>query len=340
MAKSAFIFPGQGAQYVGMGKDIYESFAAAKAIFDRAEEVSGLPIQRLCFEGPDEELARTDHAQPCIFTVSAALLGCMGTLLSPDQCAARRPDYMAGLSLGEYTALFAAGMLSFDDALKLVVRRGAAMQAAATARPSGMVAIMGLDEAQAEALCDAVREGQILTPANFNCPGQIVLSGENEACQRAADKSAEFGARGATVLNVAGAFHSQIMAPAAERLGEALNDVAFHAPQAVNLPNDPSRLATPADAQAFAHTGVKIVSNVDARPATAPQVAKANLLAQLTGAVRWQQSMEMLLADGVTAFYEIGPGKVLTGLMKRIDRKAGVTLINSRETLEAFAKNE
>ncbi|MBN1941948.1 MAG: ACP S-malonyltransferase [Phycisphaerae bacterium] len=337
MAKSAFLFPGQGAQYVGMGRDVHDALSAARVIFDRAEEVSQLPIKRLCFEGPDEELSRTDHAQPCIFTVSAALLGCMGTLLPPEKCAALRPDYMAGLSLGEYTALFAAGMLNFDDALKLVVRRGAAMQAAAQARPSGMVAIMGLDEDAAEKLCAASREGQILTPANFNCPGQIVLSGENEACQRAAEKAAEFGARGATVLNVAGAFHSEIMAPAAEKLGEALNDVAFRAPQAPNLADDPSRLAEPADAQVFAGKGVKIVSNVDARPTADPQVARSNLLAQLTDAVRWQQSMELLLAEGVTEFYEIGPGKVLTGLMKRIDRKTKVTLVNSRETLEALA---
>lgn len=330
MTKTAFLFPGQGAQYVGMGRDVYEAFAEARTVFDRAEEISRLPIRRLCWEGPEEELARTDHAQPCIFTVSAALLACLGTRLPPAQRSAFRPAYLAGLSLGEYTALFAAGMLDFDDALRLVVRRGAAMQAAARARPSGMVAILGLDEAQAEALCAAVREGQILKPANFNCPGQIVLSGETEACQRAADRAAEFGARGATVLNVAGAFHSEIMAPAAEQLGEALRDVAFRAPRAPEPSSDAALVA----AQAFAHANAMVVSNVDARPVADPAVARSHLLTQLTGAVRWQQSMEFLLAEGVTEFYEIGPGKVLAGLMKRIDRRASVILVNSRETLE------
>jgi [acyl-carrier-protein] S-malonyltransferase len=309
MAKTAFLFPGQGAQYVGMGKDVHDAHPAAAAIFEKAEEISGLPIKQLCFDGPDEDLARTDHAQPCIFTVSAALLACMSEKMTHP------PDYMAGLSLGEYTALYAAGMLSFEDAMKLVVRRGAAMQAAAQTRPSGMVAIMGLDEEAAEKLCEAAREGQILTPANFNCPGQIVLSGENEACQRAADKADEFGARGATVLNVAGAFHSEIMAPAAEKLSQALNDIAVSAPRNPNT---------------------KIICNVDAKATADPETTKSNLLAQLTGAVRWQQSMEMLLADGVTEFYEIGPGKVLAGLMRRIDRKTKVTLVNSLATLEAL----
>lgn len=314
MAKSAFLFPGQGAQYVGMGRDVCDAHPAAQAIFDRAEEISSLPIKRLCFDGPGEELSRTDHAQPCIFTVSASLLACMGQRAKELQ-----PDYLAGLSLGEYTALYAAGMLHFDDALKLVVRRGAAMQEAAEARPSGMVAIMGLDEEAAQKLCQAEGEGQILTPANFNCPGQIVLSGENEACQRAADQAEKFGARGATVLNVAGAFHSEIMAPAVEKLAKALQDVPLSAPR---------------------NPAVKIICNVDARATADPETAKRNLLAQLTGAVRWQQSMEALLADGVTEFYEIGPGKVLTGLMRRIHRKTKVTLVNSAATAKGLAGNE
>ncbi|NBB95467.1 MAG: ACP S-malonyltransferase [Planctomycetes bacterium] len=315
MSKTAFIFPGQGAQYVGMGKDLYDALAAARVVFDQAEEITGLPIKQLCFDGPDADLARTDHAQPCIFTHSAAVLATMDDLLDGGAVAALKPAYMAGLSLGEYTALYAAGMISFADALTLVTKRGAAMQAAAEARPSSMVAVMGLDdEAAANNLCEAAAEGQILTPANFNCPGQIVLSGETEACQRAADKAADFGARGATVLNVAGAFHSELMAPAAEQIGQAIEGVSFN------------------DAGA-----ATVLANVDAAAYSGPADAKDKLLAQLTGAVRWQQCCEVMLADGVETFYEIGPGKILSGLMRRIDRKANVERLNGKDGVEKLA---
>lgn len=314
MSKTAFIFPGQGAQYVGMGKDIYEALAAARVVFDQAEGITGLPIKQLCFEGPDEDLARTDHAQPCIFTHSAAVLAAMEDLLGGGT-ASLAPQYLAGLSLGEYTALYAGGMIDFADALKLVTQRGAAMQAAAEARPSSMVAVMGLDdEAAANKLCEAAADGQILTPANFNCPGQIVLSGETDACQRAAEIATDFGARGATVLNVAGAFHSEIMAPAAQQLAGAIDRVEF----------------------SDADNGAVVLANVDAAPYAGPSDVKDKLLAQLTGAVRWQQCCEKMLADGVETFYEIGPGKVLAGLMRRIDRKANVEKINSKDAIEAL----
>jgi [acyl-carrier-protein] S-malonyltransferase len=310
MAKTAFLFPGQGAQYVGMGKDIYRVFVSAKDIFDRAEAATGLPIKRLCFEGPAEDLNRTDNAQPCIFTHSAAMLAVMNDLMGPD---APKPDVCAGLSLGEYTALYAAGAMDFETSVKLVARRGELMQAAAVARPSGMVAIMGLDEAAADKLRQAAAEGQILTPANFNCPGQIVLSGENDACQRAADIAKQYGAIGATVLNVAGAFHSEIMAPAAEEFKKTLAEVTFSVPT------------------------MPVVANVDAKAYASAEEIPVKLLAQLTGAVRWQQSVEAMLADGMDSPYEIGPGKVLAGLMRRIDRKTRVTLVNTKETVEKLA---
>ena len=230
--KTAFIFPGQGAQSVGMGRDLYEAFAAARVVFDSAQSITGLPLQKLCFEGPEEELARTDICQPAIFTVSAALLATMSSLLDPENVAQLRPAFMAGLSLGEYTALYAAGVISFEDALRLVARRGAAMQSAATAVASGMVSVMGVDEAKARELCEKAAQGQVLTCANFNCPGQIVLSGQIEACKRAEAMAKECGASGAIPLKVAGAFHSDIMKPASDELAKALASVQMNQPAA------------------------------------------------------------------------------------------------------------
>lgn len=293
-----------------MGKDLYEAFPAARTVFDTAEQVSGLALKQLCFEGPEDQLARTDVCQPAIFTVSAALLAVLGEVVPAEK--AIKPEFMAGLSLGEYTALYAADCLDLKATLGLVARRGAAMQAAATAVPSGMVSIVGLDEAKANELCQAAAGGQVLTCANFNCPGQIVISGSIEACQRAEAKAKEFGASGAIPLKVAGAFHSQIMAPAAEELGKALAGVNFR----------------PGKSQ--------VVSNVDAQPHGDASPA-GKLMDQLVKPVRWQQSMEYLLKAGVERFYEIGPGRVLAGLMRRIDRKAEVVSINGREAIEKLA---
>lgn len=320
-----------------MGKDLYEALGAAKALFDRAERVSGLPIKRLCFEGPEDELNRTDNAQPAIFTVSAAMLACLDSLLERPKVEALRPAFMAGLSLGEYTALYAADMIDFDQALTLVTRRGAAMQAAATVVPSGMVAILGLDEPKARELCGAAADGQVLSCANFNCPGQIVISGQLDACKRAEGRAKEFGAMGATPLKVAGAFHSALMAPAAERLSKALADAKFRLARGL-APSD-DRAAPPDGAwgQEFASVQTQVVANVDAQPYCCEGSVPGKLLAQLTGAVRWQQSMEFLLAQGVEKFYEIGPGRVLAGFMRRIHRKAEVVSVNSRESLEKLA---
>ncbi|MGA2266526.1 MAG: ACP S-malonyltransferase [Phycisphaerae bacterium] len=308
--KTAFIFPGQGAQHVGMGRDLYEVSPAAKSLFDQAEAATGLPLTKLCSQGPEEELARTDISQPAIFTVSAALLKCMDERLSPPQQATIAPAYLAGLSLGEYTALYAAGAMDFATAVRLVARRGQAMQAAAKAVPSGMVSVLGLDEAKAAELARSAAEGQVLVCANFNAPGQVVLSGSLEACQRAAAKAADFGASGAVPLKVAGAFHSPLMQPAAEELAKALDQATI------------TELQRP------------VVANVDAACYRRAADIRGKLLAQLVSPVRWQQSMEFLLVAGVERFYEIGPGRVLAGLMKRINRRAEVTCINSVQALE------
>ena len=311
--KTAFLFPGQGAQTVGMGKDLYEACDVAKGFFDRAEAAVGLDLKTVCFEGPDDVLGRTDISQPAIFTVSVALLESIRSLLSAEKLARIAPAVLAGLSLGEYTALYAAGAMDFETALKLVARRGELMQKAAEETPSGMVSVIGLDEARAVELCQAAAEGEVLTCANFNCPGQIVLSGQIAACERAAEMASDFGATAAVPLKVAGAFHSELMTSAAEQLGRAIDEVSF------------------------APLGVAVVSNTDATPYAGTGEIKARLLAQLVSPVRWQESMEKLLADDVDVFYEIGPGRVLAGLMRRIHRRANFISVNSREAVEALA---
>ena len=315
-AKTAYLFPGQGAQHVGMGHDLYEAYPVARNLFDLAEQATELPLKRLCFEGPQEELSRTDVAQPAIFTVSAAALAVLGEVFSRSGAAAPNPDCVAGLSLGEYTALHAAGAVEFEDALRLVVKRGRAMQEAATSRPGGMVSVLGIEDDRAAELSEAAAGGQVLVCANFNCPGQVVLSGEREACERAAEMAAEFGASGAVPLDVAGAFHSPLMAPAAEQLREAVDSTAFRPPR------------------------MPVVANATAEPYDDPDLAAPLLLRQLTSSVRWRQSMEWLLAAGVERFYEIGPGRVLAGLMRRIDRKTRVKCLNTRTAIEELAGTE
>ncbi len=311
--KSMYLFPGQGAQHVGMGKDVYDGLPIAKDFFDRAKAAIDMDLEKLCFEGPEEVLSRTEIAQPAIFTVSAALLGSMEDQLTDEQLAQIKPSAMAGLSLGEYTALYAAGAMDFETGVKLVARRGQLMQQAATDTPSSMICILGLDEEKATELAAAAAGDQILTCANFNCPGQIVLSGDRDACQRAEQMAKDFDAKGAVPLKVAGAFHSKLMAPAAREFAAALEAVDFAQPK------------------------VPVISNVTARPyESAGQIAQT-LLDQLVSPVRWQQSMEAALADGYDEFYEIGPGRVLAGLMKRIKRRTNFTCINSLETLQKTA---
>ena len=312
--KTAWLFPGQGAQQVGMGKDLCDAFAGARAVFEQAEAATGLALRKFCFQGPDDQLARTDVCQPAIFTVSAATLAVMRDLLGADRFAALRPAFAAGLSLGEYTALYAAGAIDLAPAVSLVARRGQLMQQAATATASGMVSVIGLDEPQAQVLVAAASQGEPLTCANFNCPGQIVISGSLAACKRVEQLAAEHGAKGAVRLNVAGAFHSRIMAPAAEGLAQTLAGLAFRTP------------------------AVPVLANVDAQVYADGPAIPAKLIAQLTGAVRWQQTMESLESQGVERYYEIGPGRVLAGLMRRINRRADIVSINSLQAVEELAK--
>ena len=292
--KIAFLFPGQGAQTVGMGQQLAESLPAARALFERANDILGYDLAKLCFDGPAEELDSTVISQPALFVTSLAAI----ERLRNDQ-----PDVVlsceatAGLSLGEYTALVFAGVIEFDAGLRLVQERGAAMQDASDAVPSGMVSILGLERTQVEELCDRARGDDILQVANMLCPGNIVISGNNDACQRAADMAPAAGAMKALPLAVAGAFHTPIMAPAVERLAAALSDVPMSRPS------------------------IPVVSNVDARPHDDPEEIRQLLVQQVVSPVRWEDSMRYLLDQGVDQFYEIGPGRVLRGLLKRIDRK-------------------
>lgn len=305
MAATAFIFPGQGAQSVGMGRDIADASPAAAEVFRRADDVLGFKLSEICFQGPESELTRTDVQQPAIFATSVAIWEALRDRGAAMESVA---SATAGLSLGEYTALYAAGSLTFEDGLRLVRRRGELMQEAATAVRSGMVSIIGGDEKSVEALCADAAEGEVLVPANFNCPGQIVISGAMGACERAVERASAHGVKG-VMLKVAGAFHSPLMAPAAEKLADVLAEVRVSQPR------------------------VPVIANVDAAPHAAPDAIRATLCRQVTQAVRWQQSIERLIRDGFDRFVEIGPGRVLTGLMRKIDRKASAVNISTANDL-------
>jgi [acyl-carrier-protein] S-malonyltransferase len=307
--KMAFLFPGQGAQFVGMGKDVAEQFPQTRTICEKANKIVGFDLTKICFEGAAEKLNTTTMSQPAIFTVSAAILEVLRT--SPP--AALKPDVTAGLSMGEYTALYAAGLISFEDALVLVKLRGQAMQAAADATSGGMVAIIGLDEEKTRALCAEAGQGELLEPVNFNCPGQIAISGAKSACQRAEQLAEKYGAMKAVRLEVAGAFHTAMMSPAAKALGDALAK---------------TKIAEP--------TNIRTIANINAEYYTSAEQIRDGLKRQLTQPILWQKCVERLLADGVETFYEIGPGKVLTGLMRRINRKANITNISTTDALKGM----
>ena len=289
---NAFVFPGQGAQFVGMGKDLYENNPVAKEMFDKANEILGFNITDLMFNGTDEDLRQTKVTQPAIFLHSVILAKTMGDDFNPDM--------VAGHSLGEFSALVAAGALSFEDGLRLVSARAQAMQKACEKTPSTMAAVLALPDAKVEELCASVTEG-VVVPANYNCPGQIVISGSIEGVDAACAKMLEAGAKRALKLKVGGAFHSPLMEPARAELADAIAHTDFHAPKC------------------------PVYQNVNAEPQTDPETIKKNLIAQLTAPVRWTQTVQNMIAAGADTFVEVGPGAVLQGLVKKISSEVATS---------------
>ncbi|MDP4797782.1 MAG: ACP S-malonyltransferase [Crocinitomicaceae bacterium] len=282
----AYVFPGQGAQFSGMGKDLYDNSALAKELFEKANEVLGFDIMKIMFEGTDEELKQTKVTQPAVFLHSTILAACLGESFHPDM--------VAGHSLGEFSALVANKTLKFEDALKLVYQRALAMQKACEVEPSTMAAILGLEDAIVEEICAGI-DG-VVVAANYNCPGQLVISGAVPAVEEACAKLTEAGAKRAMMLQVGGAFHSPLMEPAREELAAAIEATEFSQPIC------------------------PVYQNVTASAISDPAEIKKNLVSQLTAPVRWTQTMNHMIADGATEVIEVGPGKVLQGLFKKVDR--------------------
>lgn len=283
----AYVFPGQGAQFVGMGKDLYDNSQLAKDLFEQANDILGFRITDIMFSGTDEELKQTKVTQPAIFLHSVILAKVLGDDF--------KPEMVAGHSLGELSALVANGVLSFEDGLKLVSKRALAMQKACEAEPSTMAAILGLDDEVVEEVCQSIDD--VVVAANYNCPGQLVISGSVAGIDKACEILTEKGARRALKLPVGGAFHSPLMEPAREELAKAIEETQFSEPTCA------------------------IYQNVTASAVTNPKEIKENLMAQLTAPVKWTQTMKQMIADGCSSVTEVGPGKVLQGLFKKIDRK-------------------
>lgn len=286
--KKAYVFPGQGSQFTGMGKDLYENSERAKALFDKANEILGFSITDIMFEGSAEELKQTKVTQPAVFLHSVILAEVLGV----------EPQAVAGHSLGEFSALVVAGALSFEDGLRLVAKRAMAMQKCCEAQPGAMAAILALEDEVVEQICDQT-EG-VVVAANYNCPGQLVISGASESVDAACEKLKAAGARRALCLPVGGAFHSPLMEAAREELEQAIAEVEFHTPKC------------------------PIYQNVDAKPQSDPEQIKQNLIAQLTAPVRWTQIMREMVADGVDSFVELGPGAVLQGMIKKLGAQVEV----------------
>lgn len=282
----AYVFPGQGAQFVGMGKDLYDNNAEAKEMFEKANEILGFRITDLMFAGTEDDLKQTKVTQPAIFLHSVILAKSLGDEFQPDM--------VAGHSLGEFSALVAAGALSFEEGLKLVAKRAMAMQKACEAKPSTMAAVLALSDETVENLCAEVED--VVAPANYNCPGQVVISGTIEGIDKACEKMLAAGAKRALKLKVGGAFHSPLMQPAQEELAEAIAAAEFSTPRC------------------------PVYQNVDGKPHTDPKEIKENLIKQLTAPVRWTYDVQAMIADGADDFTELGPGKVLQGLISKIDR--------------------
>ncbi|NGP62512.1 ACP S-malonyltransferase [Paenibacillus thiaminolyticus] len=306
MGKLAFVFPGQGSQEVGMGKDVYDAVPAAREAFESADRVLGFPLTEMIFEGPESDLKQTSNTQPALLATSWALYQAL-------ERHGIRPDYVAGHSLGEYGALVAAGVLRFEDAIAIVRQRGQFMEQAVPSGQGAMAAVLGAERERLGALCDDISAaGTPVEMANLNCPGQIVLSGSREGIDAAVERGKEAGAKRVIPLEVSGPFHSAMMKPAAERLGEALRAIEMQ------------------DAR------IPVIANVTARPVTEAEQIRGLLVEQVFSPVLWEDSVRYLIDQGVDTFVEIGAGKVLSGLIKKIDRSLRIVSINSLEAIEAY----
>jgi [acyl-carrier-protein] S-malonyltransferase len=306
MKPIAFIFPGQGSQYVGMGKELYENFSVAKKIFEEADDTLHLSISGLCFNGPEEALKLTENTQPALLTTSIATL----KVLQAEK--GLIPQFTAGHSLGEYSALVGSGAFTFAEAVKIVRLRGKFMQEAVPVGEGAMAAVLGMEREQVEKLCEEISYGEVLTPANFNCPGQIVIAGHAKAVERAIERVKKDGKK-AVPLPVSAPFHSPLMKPAGERLEKALEEISV------------SNLRIP------------VVTNVEAEVNTSKDRVKGLLVAQVSSPVRWEESMRKMIGKGIEQVLEIGPGKVLSGLMKRIDNRIETGNLEDLQTLKKIS---
>ena len=304
MKKICFLFPGQGSQKIGMGSNI-SGFSEYEMLFKKANHILGYDLEKICIEGPEEQLNSTIISQPAIFVISAILLELLNSKLKLE------PYAVAGLSLGEYSSLYSAGIINFEDTLNLVKKRGELMEKASNITNGGMVSIIGLNEKEVKKLCIEAGQGKLLEPVNFNCPGQIVISGDIEACEKSIKLSKRYGAIKAIKLNVNGAFHTKMMISAVEGLKKELKNCNV---KKINK--------------------IKIISNIDAEYYENSEQIKEGLVKQLINPILWQKCIKKLIRDGVEEFYEIGPGRVLTGLIKRIDRK--IKIVNVNDVLKSF----